>query len=500
MMKWLSKVTQEKKHWPYLCALGFCVMNGKQTILWQPGLLLCGVWSFFVATVVCAVIYLALTFCLAEMVSIIPFSGGCYGYVRCTLGPTAGFLTGCSEAAKYILYAVIFSYVISVLFQNVYEFEDHWLPVIWLAFYVCAIAFKTVPLTWSVYVWVGLALMTMITQCIFIFGAAKESNWKHFRKDINPFNTDGDDFLQGLGLAGYLFVGIDSVRTCMDNESNKVVPYVMVIVTLVSIVMGLATIISMRAYSMNPLLFATNFFPFSPGLTIALPGIKAKFIDFFSLPSILGAGLGVFYSGAKQISSMMDSGLFPSVSTRDLKKLGKVDVALVADESVHGAANEIISMVADDDMVSGRVSATARHSKSTLETIIPLTISGVVSSHGCVIRLFRDLLYDGWVSDLLDTVCKYGSRFSKSIRHGGSIDGDRALDITICDQPLIRLAGEFVVQFYLVVRLVEGVLLLLSAQFIFSWLPVLLMLILRPSIARWSSDLAGDLKLTEVHR
>eukprot|EP00981_Chlorochromonas_danica_P004162 scaffold833_cov177-Ochromonas_danica.AAC.8 len=174
MMKWLSKVTQEKKRWSYLCALGFCVMNGKQTILWQPGLLLYGVWSFFVATVVCAIIYLALTFCLAEMVSIIPFSGGCYGYVRCTMGPTVGFLTGCSEAAKYILFAVLTVYIVGLLFQNVYEFEDHWLPVIWLAFYVCAIAFKAVPLNWSVYVWVGLALMTMITQGIFIFGAAKE--------------------------------------------------------------------------------------------------------------------------------------------------------------------------------------------------------------------------------------------------------------------------------------------------------------------------------------
>eukprot|EP00981_Chlorochromonas_danica_P015330 scaffold11717_cov179-Ochromonas_danica.AAC.1 len=74
-------------------------MSGKQAVIWQGGLLLYGVWSFFVATVVCAVFYLVFTCCFAEMVSIIPFSGGCYGYVRCTLGSTIGFLTGCSEAA-----------------------------------------------------------------------------------------------------------------------------------------------------------------------------------------------------------------------------------------------------------------------------------------------------------------------------------------------------------------------------------------------------------------
>eukprot|EP00981_Chlorochromonas_danica_P007686 scaffold1867_cov177-Ochromonas_danica.AAC.3 len=380
MAKSSLKKIVDRKNLFYLYALAICVMNGKQTILWQPGLLLYGVWSFFVATVVCATIYLALTFCLAEMVSIIPFSGGCYGYVRCTLGSTIGFLTGCSEAAKYILFAVLTVYIVGLLFQNVYEFEEHWLPVIWLAFFVAAIAFKAVPLNWSIYVWVGLALMTMITQCIFIFGAAKESNWKHFRKDINPFNTDGDDFLQGLGLAGYLFVGIDSVRTCIDDESNKVVPYVMVVVTLVSIATGLATIISMRAYSMNPLLFATNFFPFSPGITIALPGIKAKFADFFSLPSIVGASLGFFYSGGKQISSMMDSGLLPSLNLCGLK-MNKVGVVNGSDAGNHGksdAAGENKNS-SSDVMTPEEVSALAGHSKSTMETIIPLTISGILS-------------------------------------------------------------------------------------------------------------------------
>eukprot|EP00981_Chlorochromonas_danica_P011003 scaffold3611_cov288-Ochromonas_danica.AAC.2 len=350
-------------------------MSGKQAILWQSGLLLYDVWPFFVATVVCAIVNLSLAFCLAEMVSIIPFSGGCYGYVRCTLGSTIGFLTGCSEAAKYILYTTIITNVIGLLFQNVYEFEDHWLPVIWLAFYVLAIAFKTVPLNWSIYVWMGLALMTLITQGIFIFGAAKESNWKHFRKDINPFNTDGENFLKALIYAFYPFTGIDSVRTCIDDESNKVVPYVMVIVTLIAIATGLSTIISMRAYSMNPLLFGTNFFGLSPGLEIALPAIKAKFVDFFTLPCIVGACLGFYYSGGKQINSMMDSGLLPSLNLCGLKKLGKVGVDGGSDEGVGGksdVASENKSVISDVGLTPDEVSTLAHPPKSTLETIIPL--------------------------------------------------------------------------------------------------------------------------------
>eukprot|EP01039_Chlorochromonas_danica_P004406 gene4406-biopygen2223 len=275
------------KHSLYVYALGF---------------LYYGVWNFFTATAVCAFFYLCLTYCLAELVSIVPFSGGCYGYVRCTLGPTIGFLTGCSEAAKYTLFNLMTVYTVGVLFQNIYDFQDDWLPVIWLACYVLAIALKVVPLRWSVYVWVGLAAMTLVTQCIFIFGSVKVSNWKHFRKDINAFDSKRDDFLQALSSAGYFFFGIDSVRTCMDDESNKVVPKVMVVVTFISIFTALASIISMRAYSMNPLLFATNFFPYMPGLEKALPQANEKLLNLLDLPCIVGATLGFFYSGGKQLA------------------------------------------------------------------------------------------------------------------------------------------------------------------------------------------------------
>eukprot|EP00981_Chlorochromonas_danica_P007684 scaffold1867_cov177-Ochromonas_danica.AAC.1 len=133
---------------------------------------------------------------------------------------------------------------------------------------------------------------------------------------------------------------------------------------------------------MNPLLFATNFFPFSPGLTIALPGIKAKFADFFSLPSIVGASLGVFYSGAKQINSMMDSGLFPSFNLRYLKKLAKIDVSGGSDVGYEIEGNivgENKSSISYDCSASERGFAVSHPLKSVLETIIPVTISGVVS-------------------------------------------------------------------------------------------------------------------------
>eukprot|EP00981_Chlorochromonas_danica_P014042 scaffold7245_cov197-Ochromonas_danica.AAC.2 len=398
------------KHSLYVYALGFCVMNGKQAAIWQSGgppplpfrFLYYGVWNFFTATAVCAFFYLCLTYCLAELVSIVPFSGGCYGYVRCTLGPTIGFLTGCSEAAKYTLFNLMTVYTVGVLFQNIYDFQDDWLPVIWLACYVLAIALKVVPLRWSVYVWVGLAAMTLVTQCIFIFGSVKVSNWKHFRKDINAFDSKRDDFLQALSSAGYFFFGIDSVRTCMDDESNKVVPKVMVVVTFISIFTALASIISMRAYSMNPLLFATNFFPYMPGLEKALPQANEKLLNLLDLPCIVGATLGFFYSGGKQVSSMMESGLLPSLSLCGIKKHNKVGDAAVMQG---GIIAESGSGSVEETMTVEKVNRVSQR-KDVLETIIPLSCCGIVSYVLLVVCYYK---VNGFLSHVIRTAISLAS-------------------------------------------------------------------------------------------
>eukprot|EP00981_Chlorochromonas_danica_P015889 scaffold14720_cov172-Ochromonas_danica.AAC.14 len=48
--------------------------------------------------------YICLCFCIAEMTSFLSFAGGSYGYVRCAMGPTMGYLIGFCESIEYILY------------------------------------------------------------------------------------------------------------------------------------------------------------------------------------------------------------------------------------------------------------------------------------------------------------------------------------------------------------------------------------------------------------
>eukprot|EP01042_Synura_sphagnicola_P034635 gene34635-44408_t len=78
------------------------------------------------------------------MASMLPFAGGSYGYVRCALGPTAGFLVGCSETIKYILFVAGVVNDVSVLIIIAAALPKYCLPAVWLIFYAIAVPLLTV--------------------------------------------------------------------------------------------------------------------------------------------------------------------------------------------------------------------------------------------------------------------------------------------------------------------------------------------------------------------
>jgi amino acid transporter len=63
------------------------------------------------------------------MISILPFSGGTYGFARVTVGPYFGFLVGCFESFGNILYSVIgmielgiILFILLVLKPNIFHY------------------------------------------------------------------------------------------------------------------------------------------------------------------------------------------------------------------------------------------------------------------------------------------------------------------------------------------------------------------------------------------
>eukprot|EP00981_Chlorochromonas_danica_P006878 scaffold1498_cov180-Ochromonas_danica.AAC.29 len=265
-----------------------------------------------------------MAFSMAEMVSIIPFSGGCYGYVRCTMGHFVGYIIGCIEAIKFIILTAFAVYAFSRIFLEVFEFDDRWLMVIWFGFLSFAVGLKALPFSVVVVIWGVLACGTMAIVAIVIFGSIRHGDVSRLDLRNNTFDSSGTHFLQGVTYSGYFFFGVDVMRTCVYNESNRIVPRALVNITIASSVIAIATVFAVRSYFDEVKVLGSSFFSYSLVLRIVVPTNRGGLIDLFSIAGIAGTALGFFYSGVKQVSSMMGSGFLPFLSVLKMNSQAQI--------------------------------------------------------------------------------------------------------------------------------------------------------------------------------
>eukprot|EP00981_Chlorochromonas_danica_P001773 scaffold381_cov168-Ochromonas_danica.AAC.26 len=298
-------------------------MSGKQITNWHLGIGAYGFYMFLISLTFTSISYIILTCNFAEMVSIIPFSGGSYGYTRCTLGPTVGYVVGTMEASKYMLFTILAGYTVGALLQEAFDFAEHWLPVIWLAYFVLINVTVSCGVKYLWWFWGLLALGVLLTQSIFVFGAIKYGEAGNLGSRFNELHTGGDsggDFLRLLSFSLSLISGVDAMRSCANDRSNLVVPYAMVMVMASTIVVAYVQVVAMRSYVLNRYKLLLYSFSYNVGLERALPHVQMKYLTLFSLAGMFGNGYGFLYGGARQVRSMAGSGLLPKFLTYSQSK------------------------------------------------------------------------------------------------------------------------------------------------------------------------------------
>jgi amino acid transporter len=102
-----------------LWALGVGAVISGDFSGWNLGFAVGGWGGMFVATIVITIMYLGLTYSIAEMSPALPHTGGAYSFARTAFGPWGGFITGIAENIEYVLTpAVIVFFIGSYLFHQ----------------------------------------------------------------------------------------------------------------------------------------------------------------------------------------------------------------------------------------------------------------------------------------------------------------------------------------------------------------------------------------------
>eukprot|EP00981_Chlorochromonas_danica_P014619 scaffold8452_cov185-Ochromonas_danica.AAC.1 len=278
--------------------------------------------------------FVALTYSFVELVSIVSFSGGCYGYSRCALGPFMGYVAGMFETAKYILYATFNINRLGQIFFNVYGFDEKFEILIWLAFVV---AFNLV---------------------IFIFGATSEGSVRNIHG--SRWNSKPSEFIDAFPYAVFTLSALDSVRTCVDEKGGDMVPRALLHVLAWAIIAIFSMIVAQSAYSFDDSALTKEEYAYNIGLRkIFSLSADSQLVTLFALPSSLGCCVGYLYCAARQVRSMASSGLLPPIlamgqgqKVKDSSQPVAAATAVVPGGTSEEAAKNM-SMKDDDDIGHG---------------------------------------------------------------------------------------------------------------------------------------------------
>ena len=120
----------------YLWALGVAAVISGHFSGWNLGFAVGGWGGLFVGTIIIAIMYLGLTYSIAEMSPALPHTGGAYSFARTAFGPWGGFITGVAENVEYVLTPAVIVFFIGAYLTAIFETPDAYQPLWWVLGYI----------------------------------------------------------------------------------------------------------------------------------------------------------------------------------------------------------------------------------------------------------------------------------------------------------------------------------------------------------------------------
>jgi ethanolamine permease len=120
----------------YLWALGVAAVISGDFSGWNLGFAAGGWGGLFIGAIIITIMYLGLTYSIAEMSPALPHTGGAYSFARTAFGPWGGFITGVAENVEYVLTPAVIVYFIGAYLTAIFGTPAEFQPAWWILSYV----------------------------------------------------------------------------------------------------------------------------------------------------------------------------------------------------------------------------------------------------------------------------------------------------------------------------------------------------------------------------
>ncbi len=311
----------------HLWALGVGAVISGHFSGWNGGLLQGGWGGMLIATILIGIMYLGLTFAIAEMSPALPHTGAAYSFARTAMGPWGGFLTGLAENVEYVLTPAVIVFFNGSYLTGIFETPDSFQPVWWVLAYIAFVGLNIWGVALSFRVTLVVTLLALACLLVFWISAIPNVDFGRWALNIGeggvelpegngPFLPNGIlGIFLAMPFAVWLFLAIEQLPLAAEEsiDPKKDMPRGIILGFLTLVVSALAIL------TLNPSVVGIGSFALGSSGEPLLDGFRAIYGDGIAKGLALVAVLGliasfhtIIFAQGRQIFSLSRAGYFPT--------------------------------------------------------------------------------------------------------------------------------------------------------------------------------------------
>ncbi len=303
-----------------------------------------GFWVLLAGTLASTLGYVILTFCVAEMTSALPFSGGIYGFVRAFTNPLLGFVVAVFELIINVFYASPAVYLLASIPAHYFDMPDDLTLVMcfFIYFVISTIIIAGGTLFWQFNRYLG--ALVLLLFIIYVLGSSTYADFDRWAKGPHYHDFDTYEFFKHMPLLSTVYLGMQllPLSSRLTLEPKKDVPIAMNTMMAVGIVVTISLITTTCSqYPGIEQLSSIDGYPLTDGFS-RIFNLSYDRATCLNIPSLIGTVLGFTYFSARQAHCMANSGLIPSVFKRVLPSTGMPHFTVIAFSSACFLLNVLI--------------------------------------------------------------------------------------------------------------------------------------------------------------
>jgi ethanolamine permease len=198
-----------------LWALGVAAVISGDFSGWNLGFAVGGWGGMFVGTIIITIMYLGLTYSIAEMSPALPHTGGAYSFARTAFGPWGGFITGVAENIEYVLTPAVIVYFIGTYLTAIFDTPASFQPLWWIFGYIVFVGFNIRGVELSFMVTIMMTLLAIGILVVFFISAIPFFDFGKYALNIGADPATGAAIELPQGHGPFLPFGIYGVLAAM---------------------------------------------------------------------------------------------------------------------------------------------------------------------------------------------------------------------------------------------------------------------------------------------